>query len=372
MKKTLIISAGTLTGDGYQSRIEMEMELLKDYFNFVIVTSTKSKGVSIRIPCDIVYYDINIHKNRIINIISNRIIFNNCLSDVLKRYKNSIVYCESLMPLLKTLRISKRFDLPCVYDCHGIQPAEYLLYHPNIKGRLYSRYLSLMERLFVNQCDLVVTVTDKQYTIWKCTTKHCKLPMIPKKDFLQTPCFNKMKVRDELGIPWNAIVFVYSGGTNKWQMCSETIEIYSKIEHTLSNSYLLILSRDKDTFHALSKKYEIERVKIISADSSDMPYYLDACDYGFCIREDNIINNVASPTKLLEYLARNVTPIMSDKIGEYSKLFEDNKLAIIVSDYRKYHFQEKSIESGNNFVRKYTDEMVENYIECIKSIVLNI
>ena len=368
MKQTLIISAGTLTNDGYQSRIEMEMELLRDYFDFVIVTSIQSKGVSVRVPCDIVYYDVNIHKYKIMNFCSNRKLFRKCLSDVLKKYKNPIVYCESLMPLLRSLRISKKQSVPCVYDCHGIQPVEYRLYHPNLKGWLYSQYLSLKEKRYVKQCNLIITVTDKQYAIWNCNTKYCKLPMIPGEEFLRNPLSNKEEVREKLGIPIDSIVFVYSGGTNKWQMCSETMKIYSEIEKSIPNSYMLVLSHDIITFQKLSEEYDIRKIKILSAEYHEMPYYLSACDYGFCIREDNIINNVASPTKLLEYLARNITPIMSNKIGEYSELFRDNKLAIIVDDYQCFHFGKCSMKSGVEFVHKYKEDVVKNYIQSVTSI----
>lgn len=368
MKRTMIISAGTLTNDGYQSRIEMEMELLKEYFDFVIITSEKSKGASVSVPCKIVYYCVNKYSNKLLNIINNRRMFDKCLKQVIKEGFNPIIYCESLMPLLRSIKIAKRLSIPCIYDCHGIQPVEYRLYHPTFLGWVYSKLLAYKEERYVSKCDMIVTVTNRQYELWKCTTKHCTLPMIPSEVFLTTKKLKKSDAKEMVGIPADLTVFVYSGGTNKWQMCSETIELYSRIEKNMPDSFLLILSHDIATFENLTEKYGIKRKMIKSVDYCEMPKYLDACDYGFCIRQNSIINKVASPTKLLEYLARDVVPIMSDNIGEYSAMFKMKKLAIVVEDYKTFEFVSSSVNRGSDFVQKYKEEVVKRYIQCISEI----
>ena len=43
--------------------------------------------------------------------------------------------------------------------------------------------------------------------------------------------------------------------------------------------------------------------------------------YGFILREDIVVNHVACPTKLIEYLAMGVIPIVDcEKIGDFSEM----------------------------------------------------
>ncbi len=45
------------------------------------------------------------------------------------------------------------------------------------------------------------------------------------------------------------------------------------------------------------------------------------CHYGFILREDSIVNQVACPTKLVEYLAMGVVPIVdSNNIGDFKTM----------------------------------------------------
>ena len=45
--------------------------------------------------------------------------------------------------------------------------------------------------------------------------------------------------------------------------------------------------------------------------------------YGFLLREDHIVNHVATPTKMNSYLSVGVIPIFSDVIFDYNKNFND-------------------------------------------------
>ena len=59
---------------------------------------------------------------------------------------------------------------------------------------------------------------------------------------------------------------------------------------------------------------------------------LKKCKFGFIIREDCPINNVATPTKLSTYMSNGIIPIVSNCIHEYDRFFKDYKYVVSVED----------------------------------------
>ena len=97
-----------------------------------------------------------------------------------------------------------------------------------------------------------------------------------------------------------------------------------------------------------------------------MPQYLDACDYGFCIRNSSIVNKVASPTKVLEYVARNVKPILSEYVGDFSEVLPKKGLASIWHDSIDY-LKEQPFK-GIDYVLELNNEVDENYRNAISQL----
>jgi glycosyltransferase involved in cell wall biosynthesis len=126
-----------------------------------------------------------------------------------------------------------------------------------------------------------------------------------------------------------SIDFVYVGGTSKWQCIEEIFKIYKKIEEQVNNSTLTFFTKDKDLIDQYSLKYGIA-VDVKFVDQQNIHNELLNYDFGFLLRESNIINEVASPIKFLEYLGAGVVPIMTNEIGDYSGLVVNNKLGVIV------------------------------------------
>lgn len=57
------------------------------------------------------------------------------------------------------------------------------------------------------------------------------------------------------------------------------------------------------------------KITIKSVPHNQMKYYLQMADVGVVIRSDNIVNRVAAPTKIAEYLTNGVRLLYSGNIG---------------------------------------------------------
>lgn len=115
----------------------------------------------------------------------------------------------------------------------------------------------------------------------------------------------KKAVRKELGIDTKAHVYCYNGSLKPWQCPEMVIEFFKKQHEKDENSFLLVLTQDKEQYEQLLSDSGIasERFCVMTVAHNDVYRYLSACDTGLLFREKNIMNWVARPTKMLEYQA---------------------------------------------------------------------
>ena len=96
--------------------------------------------------------------------------------------------------------------------------------------------------------------------------------------------------------------------------------------------------------------------------------YLD-CDFGFLLRDDTIVNNVACPTKMMEYLRFGIVPILkSDHIGnfreyglKYVSIEDFNRGIVPDAEERK-----KIALSNLKIMQKITDQSNQGLKEIIE------
>ncbi len=125
--------------------------------------------------------------------------------------------------------------------------------------------------------------------------------------------FFREQIRNELGIDKTAFVYCYNGSAQPWQCIEETINFFEK--NLSSNNFLLILSKDINKFQTLLDKIPSTKYKLLSVLPEELNQYLSACDAGLLFRENDIINWVSRPTKLLEYQACGLKIIHNNTIA---------------------------------------------------------
>ena len=139
------------------------------------------------------------------------------------------------------------------------------------------------------------------------------------------PCFNQgIDESCFTASKYEKPTFVYAGNMSKWQCVNESIGLFSKIKEKLPEASLTILTADQNEARALLSKHNVEaEVKYVSLSklSAEMGKY----KYGFLLRDDILINNVATPTKMNSYMASGVIPVFSDVISDFKDVFSPLK-----------------------------------------------
>ncbi len=79
----------------------------------------------------------------------------------------------------------------------------------------------------------------------------------------------------------------------------------------------------------MKKKFKEKNIKLDNVDirgvkTNELAEYYEKAHYGFVLRDDISVNNVACPTKLVEYMNYGIIPIvLSSKIGDFERMKYD-------------------------------------------------
>jgi len=206
-----------------------------------------------------------------------------------------------------------------IYWSQGIGPEEQA-------GRILSvTYRTIAEFLAVRTSDLIFMVS---YAM----KDHFQRKYGYKKDnYIVMPCFNisspEQFNESKLATP----TFVYAGGISSWQCVDQTLDTYKIVEKTLPSSKLIILSKAQEEFEKKIKERCISNYEVKYVQKEKLAEELSKYKYGFLLREDNPVNNVATPTKMNGYLASHLIPIFTDAIRDFNNILEVGPYAVKVT-----------------------------------------
>ncbi|WP_294630311.1 hypothetical protein [uncultured Bacteroides sp.] len=144
-----------------------------------------------------------------------------------------------------------------------------------------------------------------------------------KSNYFVMPCFNQELDLGQFTEKKYAIPsFVYAGSLSRWQCIDRTLLLFKKIYALYPQATLTILTREKEKADSLCHKYGV-KAEIKFVPSSELQQVLGSYKYGFIVRDDIAVNNVATPTKMNSYMAAGVIPVYSDVIDDFRTVFKD-------------------------------------------------
>jgi len=265
-------------------------------------------------------------------------VFRHALESRLKTHgRPALVYGQNLVASDLASRFSESNSIPFVFDYHGVAVHEIFASDKSPRGLAKAAIYLRLERRTVKRADKIVVVSnnfrrsiEKRYR--RAPDDVHVFPMVPEAGLLQAPRKTRGEIAAELGVDVGAgtVVFTYLGQAQTWQLAAETVAYYARIEAASDDTFLLIISNDRDRFSEIVRRAGVRRCKTISVPHADVPRYLDFCDFGFVFRRPILVNTVASPTKVMEYLSRGVLPVMTGSVGDFSEALSIEDLATIV------------------------------------------
>src|SRR5690606_13514204 len=114
---------------------------------------------------------------------------------------------------------------------------------------------------------------------------------------------------------------VYSGNLQSWQNIDLMIQVMkSNLDDRIQ--YDILTGEPEELKRRLQAEgIAMDRICVQTVAPSALGDYYRAAHYGFVLRDDMVVNRVACPTKLVEYLYYGIIPIVScANIGDFETL----------------------------------------------------
>lgn len=240
------------------------------------------------------------------------------------------------LPVWKAMNaISKTMRGTLIYQCQGALSRE-VRDRGGVSNFIKSLYWQHQERKIFPKVERMIAVSHGMNTWLQNSSGRSA-------DFIVPCCFdehvffansaNKAIIRRDLGWAENVPVVVYSGGTSHWQRLDEMFPLIASVQKKISDLHVLILSCDSDNIKEMAIKAGINmsKAEVRSVPHEHVPNWLSAADVGIVMRHNSILNNVASPIKIAEYMACGLAVVCTDGIGDYSLLIKENDAGIVFS-----------------------------------------
>lgn len=200
-----------------------------------------------------------------------------------------------------------------IYWAQGIAPEEdYLRF--GSKPRRFA--LSVCEKTALRHARRVFMVSDAM-----CRHFEEKYHLdLASKTFV-APCCNEVLHPESFLAPgkYEHPVFAYAGGLSRYQCIDGMLGHFADIQARIPGAELLFYTWDTDKANALVAGYGLSNVTVASKKQDELPGALAKAKYGFVIRDDIVVNRVATPTKISTYMSNGVIPIVSSCVEDFAE-----------------------------------------------------
>lgn len=223
--------------------------------------------------------------------------------------------------LLSKLRFSK---VKTIYWAQGVSAEEAKIYINSVTSRLRYYFRRFAEPIAIKKSDILFCVSDRMVEYYNDAYGHFDRAKV-----IVMPCYNLPLSCCSDTKRYKTPSFVYAGNDSSWQCIDTMLEVYSYIESRMPNARLTIFTANKETFLPKIKELGIKSFDIKYVPVSELQEEIKKFKYGFVLRDNHIINQVATPTKMNSYLASLLIPIFSDGVDDFKRNINLNEFTLM-------------------------------------------
>jgi len=245
----------------------------------------------------------------------------------------NLIYSHTIYNLLWLSYFFRWIKAPIILDVHGTVPEEKAMEGDITQSKKYAN----IEKVCFEKIDTAIFVTESMRTHYKFKYPSLQYNainygIIPDHiiDANRTVSTDILKIlKERIGVKDSDTVIVYSGGLHVWQNIDEMLDLINKKQNDENIFYIFLVSNKELMLQKMAKyDFSSKRIYLDSVHPSELKNFYNIGHYGFVLRDDNVVNRVANPTKLIEYLYYGLTPIVKlQEIGDF-KSFGYNYLPI--------------------------------------------
>lgn len=217
-------------------------------------------------------------------------------------YVHSVHWAQHVLPLYLLGHV--------ITDLHGVVPEEQrMLGHPEEAAQL-----ERVERFALTHGLATVVVSGVM-----AAHLRAKYPGLSPR-LLELPNLSQLPAPDVLDKPSPGPVrILYAGGTHAWQKVPRMLQA---LQLQRGGCAVDFLTPDLEFMRREVQAAGLDgRLSVRSVAPAEMPSEYARAHFGFVLRDDHVVNRVSCPTKLQEYLAHGVLPIVESRaLGDFEEL----------------------------------------------------
>lgn len=226
-----------------------------------------------------------------------------------RRFKRAYFHSVLRMPNAAAEGVLRVPGLKWVLDVHGVVPEEFRMHNDFYSARLHDD----CERTAAEKANRVIVVSHAManYLVHKYRELlKAKLSVLP---------IFALEEASEAARPYKngRPTVIYAGGTQKWQNVPAMLNV---IARAIDRADWWMYTPEVDVIRntATPEVQAHPNFHVASATRAELNEVYQHCHFGFILRDDMVVNHVSCPTKLIEYLAFGIVPIVdTPHIGDF-------------------------------------------------------
>lgn len=213
-----------------------------------------------------------------------------------------------------------------IYWAQGVGAEEAKMHIQNFNQFLRFCFRRFTEPFAITKSDILMCVSDRQVEYYRDN-----YGLKDHGQIIVMPCYN-LSISGKFDLKqYDSPVFAYAGNTSVWQGVDFMLDVYALVEKQLPNATLKLFSGNQEEFAKKCKDRGITNYELKYVPVNQLQEELHKCKYGFIIRDNHIVNLVATPTKMNSYLAAYMIPIFSDGVDDFNKNVQLDEYRLMIN-----------------------------------------
>jgi len=258
----------------------------------------------------------------------------NLSKNAIKDFRPTHIWTDFFVSSTACRKIARDNDAVSVFDVQAAKSEEVALERG--RGLVYwiSRWWEIYE---FKRSDRLSGVSYKLKEWVNESSGRNDLTVVPCCFETENFCFDQAardRIRNDLSFREDEVVICYSGGLSKWQRVPDILKLCYEISKIQKKYKFLFLTQRCKELKDMADKIGLpeDYYAIKSCLPQEVPQYLSSADAGIVMRDDIVVNRVASPIKIGEYLACGLFAILTNNIGDYSENVPKAGAGIIIDE----------------------------------------
>lgn len=250
-------------------------------------------------------------------------------------WKPDVVYVRGVSTFRPASNLARRAGVRVAYDARGLFAEEAQLKRG--QWNLLAYYHRHRELEAWRKSDVLLCVSERFRTYLTEKMGRNDIAVVPccvnERQFRFLPDARK-RLRQKLGWSAQTPVVAYCGGLSVWQRIEDVLRLFAAIKSRAPALKCLLLTSDPGRMSELARRTGLagSGFHCLRAPHEAIPDWLSTADAGIILRHNVLVNNVASPVKIAEYLACGLPVICSPGIGDLSDMVQNEQVGVVLAD----------------------------------------